>query len=202
MFFIAKLHPDLEGSEQYKVGNLGPWLSEKEKRETIDRFYSEGATRIPLSLDHRNSGNLGYIPHGDVIGQVLDLYNNQHGDLMVKCVLNAKHPQYGALLQGIFFEPQQRWGVSVGLAQGHDAEGARAKRLVHVAFTADPGFAAYDTHLFRYHLNEQMLDAAIARDYYRAGVGRSYASAQFDEKLKRMYKFVSLRAMPSYCSLV
>lgn len=190
MFFVARLHPHLDGpgNELYKVGNLGPWLSEKEKRETIDRFYSEGASRIPISLDHRNSGNFGYIPLGDVVGHVLDLYINQVGDLMVKCVLDSAHPQYDELLQGIFFEPTQRWGVSVGLAQGHDSEGQRAKRLMHVAFTPDPGMAAYDTHLLRYQLSEQLLDATIARDFYKPGQGRSYGHQEFDAKLKRMYK--------------
>jgi hypothetical protein len=194
MYFIAKLHPDLEGpgNELYKVGNLGPWLSEREKRAVIDQFYTEGASRIPLSLDHRNAGRFGFISHEDVIGHVLDLYNNQQGDLMVKCRLERAHPDYLGILSGIY-DKQQRWGVSVGLAQGTDGEGGRAKRLVHVAFTPDPGFAAYDTHLFRYHLDEDVLNAAIARDWYKAGEGRAYASPVFDEKLKRMHNFDSPR---------
>ncbi len=189
MYFVAKLHPDLEHANSAHYTGL--FLSEKEKRATIDTFYEE-ARGIPLSLDHRNCGRFGFIKPSDVIGQVLDLYNNERGDLMVKCVVSRDHPSYGEILAGCF-GGQQRWGVSVGLAHGEDNEGRRAKRLVHVAFTPDPGFADYDTYLFRYHVNEDVLNARIATDFYKAGVGRSYAAAQFDEKLKRMHRFVSLR---------
>jgi len=187
MYMVGKLHPDLP--EANEPGYTQGWLSEQDKRDVIDRFYSDERHTIPLSLDHRNSGKYGFIPHGDVIGDVLDLFTDRNGDLMVKTRLSPQHPAYGEVNRGMT-DRAQKWGFSVGLLPG---DGGGEKTLMHVALTPEPGFAAYDTYIKHWHLNEDRLNAIIARELYMPGEGgRAYAAPEFDEKLKRMSIFIPL----------
>lgn len=187
MFLTGKLLPHLPQTEAADYD--GYWQSEAEKEDTIDRFYAK-RLNIPLSLDHRNTGTFGFIHHDDVIGEVLDLYKNRDGHMVVKARLSGDHPAYQEINRGIYSK-KENWGFSVGLAQlpgDGTPQGRRRRDLMHVALTNDPGFAAHDTFIDAWNVNEDRLNAIITgRNYYRPGEGgRAYASRQFDEKLKRM----------------
>lgn len=190
MFLTGKLLPHLPETEAADYD--GYWQSEAEKEATIDHFYSERPS-IPLSLDHRNTGTFGFIRHDDVCGEVLDLYKNRDGYMVVKARLSPDHPAYQEVNHGINSK-KENWGFSVGLAQlpGDGTIGGQQRKLMHVALTNDPGFADHDTFIDAWSVNEDRLNAIIARDHYRPGeAGRAYASPVFDEKLKRMRIFAS-----------
>jgi len=182
MFLVAKLHPDLpEANNKHYTGT---WLSRKEKKEQIRIFYEE-EREIPLCVDHLDAGKFGFIDGANVIGRVVDLFNDREGNMMVKCQLSPEHKSYLEINEGIFHRGE-KWGVSVGLSQQPAPlpGGRRVKELVHVALTTQPGFQRYGVQLSDWGLNEDVVNATIAKKYYRQGREKCYATEAFETKLK------------------
>lgn len=183
-YFIATLHPNLE--KHNKPDYQGPWLSEKEQREQIDAFYNE-KKYIPLSYEHLNCGSSAYVPREDRIGHVIDLFQGKNGDLMVKCYLSSEHPASFKINRDII-ENKIKWGVSVGLIQLPSSESGIddkiEKKLIHVAFTTDPGFAEQNTFLHYWGLSESNIDYVIGKEYFKEGSGKSYANESLVKKIR------------------
>lgn len=181
-YFVATLHPNLPKYNQHDYD--GPWLSEKEQREQIDAFYKEGR-QIPLSYEHVNCGTSAYVPREDVLGHVIDLFQGKNGDLMVKCFLSPQHPASFKINTDVI-ENKVRWGVSVGLVQVPSDEngGNASKKLIHVAFTTDPGFGKENTFLHYWGLSEANIDYVIGREYFKEGSGKSYANESLIKKIR------------------
>ena len=159
MFLLAKLHPRLEETEQ--EGYQGDWLSRAAKERVVNRFYQE-KQRIPLCIDHRDIGAFGHVKEGNRVGQVKDLFINGQGELMMSCELfNHHRAAYKEVNQGIFRD-KKLWGVSVGMANTKRGDGTKSRNLVHVALTSDPAFAAHDTFVTHWGLNEKKLNKVIA----------------------------------------
>lgn len=182
MYFVAHLHPNLpEGEDEI-------WLNDKEKREEIIHFYTS-KIEIPLCIDHRDIGRFGFVKKDEVIGHVIDLFVNKDGELMMKCKLDNTHKAYKEINDGIF--NNEKWGVSVGLALNYNTEKeSYDKRLVHVAFTTDPGFAKYNTYLFKWSLNEQVMDSIIDREYFKENDNQSFATPDLITKLRGIFLFI------------
>jgi len=178
MFFIAKLHPNL--TEYNDTNYKGSWLSKINKENIINRFYKE-KNNIPLCIDHRDIGKFGFVKYNNIVGNVIDLFNNKDGELMIKCKINNEHPSFPEITQGIF-KKKEKWGVSVGLINNSDS-----KSLVHVALTTDPGFANHNTFLFKYSLTEDIINKVIAREYYNENNKNTYATDEFRAKLKSIF---------------
>ncbi len=194
VYIVATLHPNL--GSNYK----GHWLNEYDQKNVIDRFYNE-RQRIPLSYEHVNCGSTGYVQGRDIIGHVLDLFQGNNGDLMVKCQLSSKHPATLKINNDII-ENKIKWGVSVGLIHLPDEDGVNGhdisemkKNLIHIAFTTDPGFAKQNTFVHHWALTESDIDYAIGKNYFQEGHGKSYGNESF---VKR-FRGISLNAL--FCFL-
>lgn len=175
-YFLAMLHPNLEetNTDDYN----GPWLNEKDKHVQIKRFYLD-RPNIPLSYNHENTEYYGYINQKDVIGRVLDMYNNEKAELFVKCWLNPDHPYYERIIN-----EKKLWGVSVGVSQPD--QGRNQKYLEHVALTLDPGFGPHGSYVKEWTDNEDNLNTIIAHGYLREGTGRTLVSNDFLKRIDRM----------------
>jgi len=182
VYFVATLHPNL--GKYNKPDYNGPWLSDLEQKQQIDTFYNE-KQGIPLSYDHLNCGTSAYVPREDVIGQVVDLFQGDNGNLMVKCFLSPDHPASYKINRDVI-ENKIRWGVSVGLIHltPESADEKVRKKLVHVAFTTDPGFAAENTFLHYWAETESKLDYVIGREYFKGTDGKSYANENLVRKIR------------------
>jgi hypothetical protein len=180
MYFVANLHPNLpKGQDEL-------WLNQKEKENEIINFYTS-KIEIPLNIEHKDIGKFGFVKKDDVIGHVIDLFINNKGELMTKCKLDNKHKAYKEINDGIF-KRNEKWGVSVGLSLKHNKEtNTYDKRLVHVAFTTDPGFGKYNTFLYDWGLNEEVIDSLIDRKYFKENDNYSFATPDLISKLHRMF---------------
>jgi hypothetical protein len=185
MYLFAKLHPHLKECEGKNYDGI--WFSSDDMKRQINKFYcpKKGGFEIPLCIDHRDVGKFGYVKEGDVVGRVLDLFCNKENELMFKCVLDNTHKAYKEVNQGIF-KSGEKWGVSVGIALRNDKEGKRHRNLVHVALTTDPGFKEYDTYLFKWSIHEDIINAAIGREYIKDA---KVFSPQFEAKIKGIFRF-------------
>lgn len=184
MYIFAKLHPHLKEAESEDYN--GTWFSSKDMARQIKRFY-EGRYMIPLCIDHRDVNKFGFVRPDDVVGRVLDLFCNKENELMVKCQLDPKHAGYREVTQSIFnpcADKREKWGVSVGIALRLNENGKRQRNLVHVALTTDPGFAAYNTYLFKWALSEDVMNVSIARDYIE---GAKVLTPEFAAKIKGIF---------------
>lgn len=166
MFLIAKLHPNIEKTEQADYNGL--LLSRASKEAVINRFYKHGQ-EIPLCIDHRDTDSTGYVKEAGRVGRVSDLFLNKEGELMVKCELFQHHSDgYKEVNKGLFRDAA-RWGVSVGLTGRDDPTTGKKKsrNLAHVALTSDPAFADEGTLITEWGLDEKEVDWTIANKYQK-----------------------------------
>lgn len=163
MFLLAKLHPHLSDTESENYN--GPWLNRKGKEEIIERFYRE-KKRIPLCIDHRDTGDFGYVKPENTVGRVCDLFIDKDSNLILKCELSKKHQSGYKEVAGDIFTRQARWGVSVGTSKiVNPKTGTSSRHLAHVAFTKEPGFGDYDTYISDWGLEEAAINRVIAKKY-------------------------------------
>lgn len=187
-YHLVKLHPQLSGSKsEHRDGLL--W-TRAEKEQVIDAFY-KGRQTIPLCLDHCGASQGGFVvPEDQRIGQVVDLFNDRHGQMMVKLHLSAQSPAFSQITRET--HQGQPWGVSVWLDVLRDGRGGPIieKRLTHVALTRDPYFAHHNTFMRDWSPSEGGIDAFVLKHkLYSEGEGECYAAEAFKGKLKGVWFF-------------
>lgn len=183
LYCVATLHPPPQ-----KYNDVyDEFFTRAEKEEQILRFYRE-KHRVPLCIDHCNADEpLFFVPHGERIGYVLDLFINRNNAMMVKFKLSNKHQAYKHIYDGINYR-RESWGVSVWIDRLADRRTKKmTKRLTHVALTLDPRFAEYDTYTHQYALNEDIINSVISREFYKSGDGDCFASKELKRKLWGMF---------------
>jgi hypothetical protein len=182
MYYLAKLHPDLR--ETWQRTYRGGYLTRAQKEEAILDFYREKQC-IPLCIDHCNADKAGFVvPEGERIGRVVDLFNNEKGEMMVKLCLDQKHRSFRTIERGIWVL-KEKWGVSMWVDWNTQTG---KKYLTHVALTKDPMFASHNTFLGTHGLFEDAVDRSIARHYYKEKRGLCFAAPEFRSKLRGMTK--------------
>lgn len=191
MYCLATLLPDLKKSDpDYHA----LFFTENDKKKQIDLFY-QNKEPIPLCLDHkaqRKENGFTEVAKEDRIGRVVDLFNNNNGQMMLKLQLDPKHKAYGEINQGIF-KRNEKWGVSVwidGVKTDRNATEYQTKKLTHVALTKDPLFANHNTYLHDWQVLEPRLDKVIAENYCNKNNERHYAAGSLKDKLKGVFLFV------------
>lgn len=164
MFFLTKLHPHLQETE--KESYNGPWLNRKWKEDIVTRFYKEDK-RVPLCIDHKKTTASGYVKPTDSIGEVCDLFIDKDSELIMKFKLYGKHKQGFDEVNSGMFDRGEKWGVSVGLVNGHDEDTGKvhSRNLVHVALTKRPGFGNYDTFITKWGLQDHDMNRYIVKKY-------------------------------------
>jgi len=182
MYYVARLHPDLR--ETWDKSYKGGFFTRAEKEKQILEFYREKQS-IPLCIDHCGATTCGFVvPETERIGRVVDLFNNEKGEMMVKMQLDDNHREYPRIRRGMALQGE-RWGVSVWIDKWSQTG---KKVLSHVALTTDPLFASYDTFLMPPHsLFEHFVDREIAKQYYREKRGLCFAAPEFRKKLEGMW---------------
>jgi len=199
-YWLATLHPDIVRDER---GERDPrfFTSRADKERQIRDFYQQPQD-IAVCMEHRGQGNYGFIVNKkERIGEVLDIFQGQNGQLMVKIHLDQKHPGYPALRQeqelGVVLDgpggrsnqkadpsKKRRWGVSAGILTDWEKP-LPERRIAHVAVCKVPYLAKYDTYLNYYSFNEDSIDREIVRqNLYKEGLGQCYATSVFKKKLK------------------
>lgn len=185
MYFLCTLQPDLE--ETRRIGYIGEWMTKVEKRDAILKFYKT-RQHIPLSIDHTAPKTFGCaIPPKERVGRVLDLFNDRHGDLIAKCVIDRESGAVNRLNSGTYLRGE-KWGVSVRIdwiiSYGLDGMGHVDKTLTHVALTLDPFLAKEGTYVHHWHTNERVVDKTIHEKYYREGDGECFAAPELLQKIQ------------------
>jgi hypothetical protein len=180
MYFLATLHPPL-GKEFEDEG----FLTLEEKRKAIDEFY-DLKEDIPLCVDHGSGKTHGYVvKEEEKVGKVLDLFNDEHGNVVAKCIHYMDNDHYSKM----DFD-KDKWGVSmwIDIQYDHNAEtkeiSNKTKKLTHVAVTISPAFADYNTFVHHWSLEEYGLNGVINKEYFTEGKGQCYASKSFKDKIK------------------
>src|ERR1700744_5751503 len=182
-YHLVKLHPQLAGDSTTR--NDGLLWTRAEKEAVINAFY-EGKQVIPLCMDHCGASQGGFVvPESERIGQVVDLFNDAHGQMLAKLFLRGDNPAF----QQITRETHQGvpWGVSVWIDVERQERGGPAgrKHLTHVALTRDPYFADHNTFMRDWSPSEGGIDEYVLKhSLYSENEGECYAGAQFIEKLK------------------
>lgn len=163
------------------------YLTRADNERQILQFYRT-KRKIPLCLDHGDGDRPGYIvPERDRIGYVLDLFIGRQNALMAKFKLSNKHEAYNRIHDGIT-ERHEPWGLSVWIERLEDRTTGRVvKKLTHIALTLDPFFADYNSYMYRYSLNENLINNAILGDLYWPGAGCCYGTREFKKKLLGMW---------------
>lgn len=181
MFFIAKLHPDLEETKAENYN--GPWLNDFDKQRVAMELYEHPEWDVPISVEHRDIGRFGYVKEHDVVGQVMDLYVNNKQEMMVKFQVSNEHPEAYKELNYQLCHSGVRWGVSVGIGRALQHDGTYNKKLVHVAITTDPAFAEHGTWIYKWSTNEDIINAVIHREYAQEA---AFMPPQLQAKLEGM----------------
>lgn len=184
-YHLAKLHPNLVDDRDPR--HQGLLLTRAEKERVIQDFYAH-QQHIPLCFDHCGATQGGFVvPQKDRIGRVLDLFNDRHGQMLVKFQLDGEHPTFSPLMRGLHQEGE-RWGVSVWIdvARAGGPQGPiTQKQLTHVALTQDPYFANHNTFLRDWSPTPTGIDKLVVeKGLYQAGVGECHAGEPFLAKLK------------------
>ncbi len=198
-YFIAKAHPSLSETEEKDY--IGPWFNRNDKIRQVDRLYEKNPLEIPMGLDHRDADKFGLIKENDILGRVIDLFMNKDQELMVKFeIFDDHHEKYKELNQQLCYNKNLRWGVSVGIMITRNEDGSPFRNLAHMALTTDPYFADYNTYIFHWHTNEDILNATINRSFLKDA---DYATEPFREKIKgincNIHFFLFLIIFSSVC---
>lgn len=185
-YHLAKLHPNLV-DDRDAANHQGLLLTREEKERVVNDFYTR-KQHIPLCVDHCNATRGGFVvPEHERIGQVLDLFNDKHGQMLVKFKLDGEHPSFKPLIQGMHSQKEQ-WGVSVWVdvaRQGGPGGPITGKNLTHVALTRDPYFAHHNTFMRDWSDTESGIDRLIAKKHlFTEGDGECFASQSLKDKLK------------------
>lgn len=187
MYFVATLQPKPTKKEQ----DAG-FFSIREKRQAIDNFYNNkknNIKEIPLCIDHGTGESYGYVVEKEnTVGKVLDLFNDEYGNIVAKCILYDDNDHFKVIRDAIE-EKKEKWGVSVWIDiylenENVDIKDAQ-KELTHVALTSDPYFADRNTFIHHWSYNETALDRIISKEYYSKDKGECYASDEFVEALNK-----------------
>lgn len=196
MYFVCTIQPKLSDEEE---GNyIGPWLTQKEKRQAIDLFYAK-KQHIPLSIDHTAAGVFGAaVPGEKQVGRVLDLFIDRHGYLMAKCKLSKKSDSACERIIRSMCVEKTKWGVSprIDWSMPGGLEGPIDKQLTHIAFTLTPFLADFKTYIHHWAFKQPAIDRIIQEQHYTAeeSGGLAYAAPSFVERLeaKKLNKGVFL----------
>lgn len=162
------------------------FMTRRDNEIQIHNFYRH-KQRIPLCLDHCGADRAGFVvPERDRIGYVLDLFINRDNALMVKFRLTPKHAAYNRVHDGLT-KRSEAWGLSVWVERRQNRHtGAVSKTLTHVALTLDPRFAEHRSYMYRYALNENLINDVILGQFYWPGDGACYGAREFKRKLLGM----------------
>lgn len=181
MYFVATLQPSSLTEKEKDEG----FLITAEKREATNKFYKTRLEKeIPLCIEHGTGEEYGYVVESDKrVGRVLDLFVDEEGHSVVKCVLYKENEHYQVIRDAIE-NNKEKWGVSEWIDIFRETpESEPQKELTHVALTTSPYFADRNTFIHHWSLNEDALDRVIAKEYYIKDKGECYASNEYIEKL-------------------
>ncbi len=201
-FHLAKLHPNLVDDRDSR--HQGLLLTRQEKERVISDFYAQ-QQHIPLCVDHCNATRGGFVvPPEERIGRVLDLFNDRHGQMLVKFQLDGTHPTFSPLMRGMH-ELGEQWGVSVWIDVARDGRtgSIKDKQLTHVALTQDPYFANHNTFLRDWSPTSTGIDSLIVKKaLYSEGQGECYATDALKAKLKGVCILNSLAPSPTQAIVI
>jgi hypothetical protein len=183
MFFVATLQPIPTKKEE----NDG-FFTTLEKRQVIDKFYKSRDTKdLPICIEHGTGEQYGYVVEQDkTAGKVLDLFNDEEGNIVAKCLLFGENEHFKVIIDAIENE-KEKWGVSQWIdifRETMEPDCPVEKELTHVALTSDPYFADRNTFIHHWSYKEDALDKVIAKEYYTKDKGECYASNEYIEKLE------------------
>jgi hypothetical protein len=183
MFFVATLQPIPTKKEE----NDG-FFTTLEKRQVIDKFYKTRDTKdLPLCIEHGTGEQYGYVVEQDkTAGKVLDLFNDEEGNIVAKCLLFGENEHFKVIIDAIENE-KEKWGVSQWIdiyRETMEPDCPVEKELTHVALTSDPYFADRNTFIHHWSYKEDALDKVIAKEYYTKDKGECYASNEYIERLE------------------
>lgn len=184
MYFLCTLQADLE--ETRRKGYIGEWMTKAEKKDAILKFYKQ-KQNIPVSFDHTAPTGYGMtIPQQERVGRIVDLFMDADGDLVAKCFVDHESGAITKLNRGAYRDGK-KWGVSLRIdwcmPDGTAAGGRIDKSLTHVAITETPFLADHGSYIHHWHNNEEVVDRAIQKDYYKEGHGHCFAAPQLVEKI-------------------
>lgn len=182
MYFVSKLQPKVHVIDsQFR----DMFLSRGEQEQQILSFY-RSKKKIPLCLDHGGDDTDEHwsVPKQDRIGEVMDLFINKEGTMMVKLKVDNTNKFYPELQRDLHIK-KENWGVSIWIYQMENKRtGKITKELGHVALTKDPLFGQHGTFFHGYGVLERGVDKAIGEQFYQEGQGDSFASKELKLKIK------------------